>query len=216
VPAQYIVSIIGVETFYGRHTGRYRVVEALTTLAFDYPPRADFFRSELEQYLLLARDAGVDVFEVRGSYAGAIGIPQFMPGSLRRYAVDFDGSGVIDLRSSRTDAIGSVANFLRQHGWQPGERPSYKARLARPEAAALADGSLKPGRTLAELVAAGVELDVAPADAHAPAALIALGSEYRVGLQNFYVITRYNRSSLYASAVCDLADALRRRHSAGK
>ena len=217
VPAQYIVAIIGVETFYGKNTGRHRVVEALTTLAFDHPPRAPFFRSELEHYLLLARDAGVDVVSVRGSYAGAIGIPQFMPGSLRRYAVDFDGSGVIDLRGSRVDAIGSVANFLRQHGWRPGERPAYKARAVREEARALADGSVQPRRPLAELIAAGVELEGEPAQAQAPAALIALGAEFRAGLQNFYVITRYNRSALYAAAVCDLADILAARSQrAGK
>ena len=121
VPAAIIVGIIGVETFYGRISGRWRVVEALATLAFDYPPRSAFFRGELENYLLLARDAGVDVFSVRGSYAGAIGIPQFMPGSLRRYAVDFDGDGRIDLSGNTTDAIGSVANFLKQHGWRAGE-----------------------------------------------------------------------------------------------
>jgi membrane-bound lytic murein transglycosylase B len=217
VPAQYIVAIIGIETFYGKHTGRHRVVEALTTLAFDHPPRAPFFRGELENYLLLAREAGIDVFEVRGSYAGAIGIPQFMPGSLRRYAVDFDGSGAIDLRASRTDAIGSVANFLKQHGWQSGARPAYKARVLREDARALADGTILPRRPLAEILAAGVELDAEPQAAQAPAALLALGSEYRVGLQNFYVITRYNRSTLYAAAVCDLADALAARvQSAGR
>jgi membrane-bound lytic murein transglycosylase B len=217
VAAQYIVAIIGIETFYGKNTGRHRVVDALATLAFDYPPRAAFFRSELEHYLLLARDAGVDVFSVRGSYAGAIGIPQFMPGSLRRYAVDFDGSGAIDLRASRADAIGSVANFLRQHGWRPGERPAYRTRRVPEEARALADGGLQPRRPLAELLAAGVELEGKPSDPHALAALIALGSEFRVGLQNFYVVTRYNRSALYAAAVCDLADLLAgRAQSAGR
>jgi len=121
VPAEIIVAIIGVETSYGRNPGRWRVVEALATLAFDYPPRGTFFRSELEHYLLLARDADVDVFSVRGSYAGAIGIPQFMPSSLRRYAVDFDRDGRIDLSRNNADAIGSVANFLKQHGWRSGQ-----------------------------------------------------------------------------------------------
>ena len=120
VPAQYIVAIIGVETYYGRNAGRWRVLEALTTLAFDYPARSTYFRGELEQYLLLAREQGKDAFSVRGSYAGAIGIPQFMPGSVRRYAVDFDGNGAIDQRRSAVDAIGSVGNFLKVHGWQPG------------------------------------------------------------------------------------------------
>ena len=126
VPAEIIVAIIGVETFYGRNPGRWRVVEALATLAFDYPPRAGFFRGELENYLLLARDSGLDVFSVRGSYAGAIGIPQFMPGSLRRYAVDFDGDGAIDLSRNTADAIGSVANYLKQHGWRTGEAVQRK------------------------------------------------------------------------------------------
>jgi membrane-bound lytic murein transglycosylase B len=121
VSAAIIVAILGVETNYGRHMGRYRVVDALATLAFDYTPRASYFRSELEQYLLLARESRVDVFSLQGSYAGAIGIPQFMPGSVRRYAVDFDGDGAIDLRRSSADAIGSVANFLREHGWKTGE-----------------------------------------------------------------------------------------------
>ena len=126
VPAEIIVAIIGVETNYGRNPGRWRVVEALATLAFDYPPRATFFRTELENYLVLARDSGLDVFSVRGSYAGAIGIPQFMPGSLRRYAVDFDGDGAIDLSRNTADAIGSVANYLKQHGWRTGEAVQRK------------------------------------------------------------------------------------------
>ena len=121
VPEEYIVAIIGVETFYGRHIGRWRVIDALATLAFDYPPRAAFFRRELANYLLYARDAGIDAFSVKGSYAGAIGIPQFMPGSYLKYAVDLDGNGVTDLSASPEDAIGSVANFLKQHGWQSGE-----------------------------------------------------------------------------------------------
>ena len=120
VSAAVIVAIIGIETFSGRNTGRWRVIDALTTLAFDHPPRARFFRGELESYLLLVRDNGHDVLSVRGSYAGAIGIPQFMPSSTRAYAVDFDGDGVIDLRASTVDAIGSVGNFLKQHGWKAG------------------------------------------------------------------------------------------------
>jgi lytic murein transglycosylase B len=131
VPPEYVVAIIGVETFYGRNTGNWRVVDALTTLAFDYPPRAGFFRSELESYLLMAREAGIDVFSVRGSYAGAIGIPQFMPSSARRYAVDFDGNGRIDLQKSRSDAIGSVANFLKVHGWQRDADVLVQARVRR-------------------------------------------------------------------------------------
>jgi membrane-bound lytic murein transglycosylase B len=187
VPPEIIVAIIGVETYYGRNLGRFRVVDALTTLAFDYPPRAAFFRGELEQYLLLARELNLDVFSVRGSYAGAIGIPQFMPGSTRRYAVDFDGDGAIDLRGNPVDAIGSVANFLKQHGWRAGEA----IHLA-------ADGA------------------VTPQQLEGKAELIDLGSERRLGLHNFYVITRYNRSHFYAAAVTDLAAALRSAQSAGR
>ncbi|MGQ0651502.1 MAG: lytic murein transglycosylase B [Betaproteobacteria bacterium] len=179
VPAEIVVAIIGVETYYGRNMGRWRVVDALTTLAFDYPARAAFFRSELEQYLLLARELNLDVFSVRGSYAGAIGIPQFMPGSTRRYAVDFDGDGGIDLRGNPVDAVGSVANFLKEHGWRAGEAIQLPADGAAPEQL---EGKVE---------------------------LIDLGSERRLGLHNFYVLTRYNRSHFYAAAVADLARALR-------
>ena len=214
VPARYIVAIIGVETYYGRRMGKYRVIDALSTLAFDYPPRARFFRSELEQYLLMVREEGLDVFSVRGSYAGAIGIPQFMPTSLRRYAVDFNGDGRIDLTRSAADAVGSVANFLKEHGWQAGEPVLYRAKPSPEALARYLDGSVEPKTPLAELLATGLELDPAPSAPEALGALVALGAEYRVGLQNFYVITRYNRSALYAAAVSDLADALAQ--SAGK
>jgi len=214
VPPEIIVAIIGVETRYGRNTGRWRVVDALTTLAFDYPPRASFFRNELEHYLLLARDNGFDVFEVRGSYAGAIGIPQFMPGSARAYAVDFDGDGTIDLRNSAIDAIGSVANFLRQHGWRRGAPVQIRARTSG-EAWRSYVGGFEPKHSLAELVEAGVKPAASP---DVRVALIDLGPERRLGLQNFYVLTRYNRSALYAAAVADLAAELRRNQaqSAGK
>jgi membrane-bound lytic murein transglycosylase B len=215
VGQEYVLAIIGVETFYGRNMGRYRVVDALSTLAFDYPPRAAYFRSELEQYLLLARDLGFDVFSVRGSYAGAIGIPQFMPGSQRRYAVDFDRDGSIDLRKNPADAIGSVANFLKQHGWRPGQAVMFPAR---PEGEAwrpYADGGLEPRAPLADLRRAGVRFDAPAALDASPGALVELAtpdkpSEYRVGLQNFYVLTRYNRSALYATAVAELAAALKK------
>jgi membrane-bound lytic murein transglycosylase B len=185
VPAEIIVAIIGVETFYGRQSGRWRVIEALATLAFDYPPRAPFFRGELENYLLLARDSGLDVFAVRGSYAGAIGIPQFMPGSLRRYAVDFDGDGAIDLTRNYADAIGSVANYLKVHGWKSGQP---------------------------------VQIKPAPEGEAAEGRVIDLGTEKRQGLPNFLVIMRYNRSPLYAAAVADLSEELKRNRgqSAGK
>ncbi len=214
VPEEIIVAIIGVETLYGRQMGTWRVIDALATLAFDYPPRADFFRGELEQYLLYAREQGVDVFSVKGSYAGAIGIPQFMPGSYRRFAVDFDGDGGIDLRGSPADAIGSVANFLARHGWRRGERVLLPARLAggASEARALIDAGLEPSAALGDLRRYGVETRTdLPLDT--PVALIELESEdappeYRLGLRNFYALTRYNRSALYASAVFDLAQEI--------
>ena len=208
VSAAIIVAIVGVETNYGRNMGRYRVIDALATLAFEYPPRAQFFRAELEQYLLLTRESKLDVFEARGSYAGAIGLPQFMPRSVRRYGVDFDGDGAIDLRRSSADAVGSIANFLKSHGWQSGEPVAFRADVPPGIAAVLADGSVQPRLRLGDLLNAGVSLSGEPPSREALGALIALGDEYRVGLQNFYVITRYNRSAYYASAVADLAEAL--------
>ena len=213
VPEEIIVAIIGVETGYGRQMGSWRVIDALSTLAFDYPPRADFFRSELEQYLLFAREHGVDVFSVRGSYAGAIGIPQFMPGSYRRYAVDFDGDGAADLRASAADAIGSVANFLAHHGWRRGERVQLPARVTGAAHRALLEAGIEPRTGLDELKRYGVETRTGLA-VDTPVALIELESagapsEYRLGLRNFYVLTRYNRSVLYASAVYDLAQEIK-------
>ena len=220
VAPEYVVAIIGVETFYGRNTGNWRVVDALTTLAFDYPPRARFFRSELESYLLMAREAGLDVFSVRGSYAGAIGIPQFMPSSARRYAVDFDGNGTIDLQRSRADAIGSVANFLKVHGWERDADVAVEARVPGDAWRAFADGRFEPKHTLTELRQAGIEFD-SPQPAGASGTVVELAnadrpSEFRVGLRNFYVITRYNRSALYAAAVTDLASELRKGYDLGK
>jgi membrane-bound lytic murein transglycosylase B len=220
VAPQFIVAIIGVETYYGRHPGRYRVLDALTTLAFDYPARASFFRSELEQYLLFVRDNGLDVFSVKGSYAGAIGIPQFMPGSSRRYAVDFDGDGHVDLRASPADAIGSIANFLRRHGWRPGEPAQVRVKATGTAWRAFADGNVAPAHPIAELQKSGLEPEPGP-DAATRAAVVDLEGDVRLGLQNFYVITRYNRSALYAGAVADLAQALvearaAERQSAGK
>ena len=211
VPAQTIVAIIGVETNYGRHMGRYRVIDALSTLAFDYPPRASFFRRELEQYLLLAREEGLDVFATRGSYAGAIGMAQFMPGSLRAYAVDFNGDGRIDLSGSAADAVGSVANFLKQHGWQAGEPVLLKAKPSPDVLARYMDGSFEPRHRIEELIAAGLEVDPPLPSPGMLGTLVPLGAEYRVGLRNFYVITRYNRSALYAGAVNDLGEALAER-----
>ena len=223
VPPEYVLAILGIETYYGRNQGRWRVIEALSTLAFDYPPRADYFRSELENYLLLARERKLDPFALRGSYAGAIGIPQFMPSSTRRYAVDFDGDGSVDLLRNPGDAIGSVANFLREHGWQPGGEVMLPARPAGEAWRPYADGSVEPKFPLADLRRAGVIFDDSRHEGGTLAALIELEtpeqpSVYFVGLRNFYVITRYNRSAFYASAVAELAQALRGKASqeAGK
>jgi membrane-bound lytic murein transglycosylase B len=220
VAPEYVVAIIGVETFYGRNTGNWRVVDALTTLAFDYPPRAGFFRSELENYLLMAREAGIDVFSVRGSYAGAIGIPQFMPSSARRYAVDFDGNGTIDLQKSRADAIGSVANFLKAHGWERDADVAVQARVPDEGWRAFASGRFEPKHSLNEMRQAGIEFN-SPQPAGASGTVVELPnaerpSEFRVALRNFYVITRYNRSALYAAAVADLALELKKGYDLGR
>ncbi len=214
VPQEIIVAIIGVETVYGRNTGDFRVMDALTTLAFDYPRRAPFFREELEQFLLLSRDNEVDPLLWRGSYAGAIGLPQFMPGSIRRHAIDFDGDGRVDLRASPSDAVGSVARFLSNHGWRPGE-PTHFQALVDDEARArpAVDAGVPPKLTLTELAALGVTSPQA-----IPAAdLLSLidlpdgdkPTQFVLGTNNFWVITRYNRSYFYAMSVIDLARALR-------
>ncbi len=213
VPEEIIVAIIGVETVYGRNTGNYRVIDALTTLAFDYPPRAEFFRNELENFLLYARDAGIDTLGLKGSYAGAIGIPQFMPGSYRRYAVDLDGDGKQDLSGSFADAIGSVANFLQAHGWETGQPVAFAAAVQGENYRNLIDAGIKPTYRYGDLADFGVS---APGEtqADAPCALIELAtpdeaSQYLAGFTNFYVLTRYNRSSLYAAAVLELAQAVK-------
>lgn len=213
VPAEVIVSIIGVETEYGQNTGKFKVMEALASLTFNYPPRADFFRSELEHFLLLSRENRVNPLSISGSYAGAIGIPQFMPSSQRRFAVDFDKDGRVDLRGSTTDAIGSVAHFLLEHGWQNGAPVAVVAGMDGDPAPLLAAG-IKPARPLRALSDAGLSSQAETRDLDRPAALIDLvtpgkATEYWVGFDNFYVITRYNRSSFYAMAVWQLASALR-------
>ena len=213
VPEEIIVAIIGVETVYGRNTGSYRVIDALATLAFDYPPRAAFFRGELENYLLYAREAGIDTLAVKGSYAGAIGIPQFMPGSYLRYAVDLDGDGKPDLSNSYADAIGSVANFLKAHGWETGQGIAYPAQVQGEDYRRLIDAGIKPAYRCAELARFGVSAE-AESGADALCALIELAtpdaaSEYLAALTNFYVLTRYNRSSMYAAAVLQLAQAVK-------
>jgi membrane-bound lytic murein transglycosylase B len=211
VPAQMIVAIIGVETFYGRNTGSYRVMDALSTLCFDYPPRAQFFCQQLREYLMLVREQQVDALSLKGSYAGAMGLPQFMPGSFRAYAVDFDGDGHINIWSDPTDAIGSVASYFKAHGWQPSAPVVTRARVT----GSRADEGLSPGldasTTMTELNKLGWSSSE-PVDASTPLTSFRLegadGPEYWLGQPNFYTITRYNRSAMYAMAVYQLSQKL--------
>ena len=206
VPAEIITAIIGVETYYGKSTGRTQVFDSLVTLGFDYPPRSQFFLSELEQYLLLAREVGFDVRAIRGSYAGAMGMPQFISSSYRHYAVDFDGDGKRDLLNNTVDAIGSVANYFREHGWQPGEEVVVPARVN--GQIEETRNKLKPHTTISDLSRIGV-FPQARLDDDPKATVITFkgkeGKEYWLGLDNFYVITRYNRSAMYAMAVYQLS-----------
>ncbi|MER2538437.1 MAG: lytic murein transglycosylase B [Azonexus sp.] len=213
VPEEMIVAIIGVETVYGRNTGSFSVMEALATLAFNYPRRADFFREELEQFFLLARENNMEATSIKGSFAGAIGIPQFMPGSQRRYAVDFDGDQRVDLSNSIEDAIGSVARFLEQHGWQAGQPVAVPAQVNGEPDRALIEAGIRPSLKATDLAQRGVTGNV---DSEATLTLIDLVSpgratEYWLGYENFYVITRYNRSSFYAMSVFQLAEEIRKR-----
>ena len=211
VPASIILGIVGVETFYGELTGRYRVIDALSTLAFDYPPRSAFFRGELEQFLLMAREESLDPLAPLGSYAGAMGIPQFMPTSFRSFAVDGGGDGRRDLWADWPDVFASVANYLTVHGWRSGEPISTVADISGADVAGLAAGTLALSETVGSLRRRGIRFETG-LPPESPAMLIALGGafggEYRVGFANFYAITRYNHSALYASAVNDLAEAI--------
>ena len=213
IPIEIIVAVIGVETNYGRNKGSFRVMDALSTLAFDYPPRARFFRSELRELLLLAREENKDPLELIGSYAGAMGYGQFIPSSFRAYAIDFDGDGTRDIWSSQTDAIGSVANYFSRHGWD-GESPiAVPVTVTDERADQLANQGLKPKRSIAELRKAGMEHVSLPDQTLG--ALFRLegrdGWEYWLGLHDFYVVTRYNHSHMYALAVVQLSEAVRSR-----
>lgn len=211
VAPEYIVGILGCETAYGTIVGRDRVLDALATLAFDYPPRADFFRKELEQFILLVREEKIDPLTVLGSYTGAMGAAQFMPSNYRKYAVDADGDGHRDLWKSWDDAIASIANYLREYGWETGAPVIAAARLAPDPSFQFDPTNLELNETLESLNANGVQVDV-PALASTPVLLISAeqqdGPSYRVGFKNFQVITRYNRSARYAMAVNDLAEAI--------
>jgi len=218
VPENIIVGIIGVETVFGRNIGTYRVIDALATLAFDYPKRSAYFRGELEHYLVFARDQKINPLRVKGSYAGAIGIPQFMPGSYRRFAVDFDGDGQINLATSPADAIGSIGNFLKSHGWVQGQPVAFGAEVTGDGWRKLAGSGIVPATRVSDLQSYGVKV-AADLPGDTLCALIELetpgqGSDVRVTLQNFFVLTRYNRSNLYAAAVLDLAAEVARARSA--
>jgi len=207
VPAEYIVAIIGVETYYGKHAGNYPVLDALTTLGFDYPPRAKFFRKQLKQYLVMTREEKLDARSLTGSYAGAMGMPQFIPSSFRAYAVDFDGNGVRDFWNSSADPIGSVANYFKRHGWKKDE-PVVSPAVVANGAKKLGGKKMKPHKSIAEYKKVGVKPKARFSDG-AKATLLKFdgkkGEEYWLGLQNFYVITRYNHSPLYAMAVFQLS-----------
>ena len=220
VPAQVVAAIIGVETVYGRMTGNFRVMDALATLAFDYPRRREFFRAELKELLLLAREQKRSPLDFMGSFAGAMGWPQFMPGSYRKWAVDFDNDQRIDLWNSPADIVGSVASFLAGHGWQRGEPVMLPIATPSAEIIASIDGGLSPRKPLREFLAAGVTITARDVDVVLPADDASVGiisldnadgqNEYWLTFENFYVITRYNRSRMYASSVWSLAYALKK------
>ncbi len=239
VPPEIIVGIIGVETIYGKYMGNFRALDALTTLTFDYPntpnmpntpnraERMATFRKNLEDLLVWTRDSQIDPTTVLGSYTGAIGIPQFLPSSIVQYAVDFDGNSRIDLRTSQADAIGSVADYLKQNGWEPGRPVVW--RIASDEgsqgiAQAAADSQPEPHWSLAQLTKAGMLLDQSglniAAEAGTPLTVVDLptpgmATQYTLGLKNFYALTCYNRSFFYALAVYQLGEAVKARMMAG-
>lgn len=218
VPAEVIAAIIGVETFYGGNTGSYRVLEALATLAFDYPPRSRFFKKEMGEFLLLSEDESWNTLELRGSYAGAMGVPQFIASSYREYAVDFDKDGARDLFGSYADIIGSVANYLSRHGWQAGDPIAAQWQPengVNSQMRALVRESLKPAvdaDTVEALGFTSLTLHKATSSGELVSVMTMAteaDDELWVGYRNFYVITRYNHSRLYAMAVFQLAEAIR-------
>ena len=220
VPAEVVVGIIGVETFYGRIMGNFRVLDVLATLAFDFPAgrsdRSDYFRDELEAFLLLARREAVVPVAVKGSFAGAMGLPQFMPSSVNRFAIDFDGDGHVDLQRSAADAIGSVARFLAEHGWQPGMPTRYTVTppADRVERARLLVPDIVPSFSAAGMETAGAALSEDGRRHAGPLALVKVDNgnaepSFYAGTENFFALTRYNRSSYYALAVIELGAAVR-------
>lgn len=216
VSAAVITAIIGVETSYGANRGNWAVVDALSTLSFEYPRRADFFSNELQKFLTIAYNMNRDPFSFKGSYAGAMGYPQFMPSSYMAYAVDFDGDGIKDLWNNPVDAIGSVANYLAKHGWKRGEQLASEVRIQNPKAvdSYFQRGPVRPPKTsLATLKQLGVQTSIQTTN---PVTLMQFevspgNNEYWIGFYNFYVITRYNHSNMYALAVSQLANAINER-----
>jgi membrane-bound lytic murein transglycosylase B len=211
VPAAIIVAIIGVETLYGQNTGNHRVIDALSTLAFAYPPRSQFFLGELENFLLLCRDEHINPLEPTGSYAGAMGIPQFMPSSFRSYAVDFDHDNRRDIWHNNNDVIASIANYFSRHQWQPGQAIAFPVKAKGEKYKAILKPDLKPDLTIAELQSFDVDIS-ASLPINSKIKLLAFEQEQNkelwAALDNFYVITRYNHSPLYAMAVYQLSQAI--------
>lgn len=216
VPPEYVLAILGVETRFGRVTGRWRVIDALATLAFDYPPRAAFFRRELGEFLLLAREEGRNPLTLTGSYAGAMGYGQFIPSSYRHYAVDFDGDGLRDIWGNPRDAVGSIANYFNVHGWERGGLVALPVEGEGEALESLANGSLDLTHTVAELERLGVTATGLPGDTRATLYRMEYedGGRYWLGFNNFHVITRYNRSRLYALAVHELSQVILQRQRA--
>jgi membrane-bound lytic murein transglycosylase B len=219
IPPEYLVAIMGVETKYGRVTGHYRVLDALMTLSFDYPPRSDYFRGELEQFLLLYSEEHIDPLKVTGSYAGAMGVPQFMPSSYRLFAIDADADGKRDLWNDWDDILASIANYFVEHGWEAGGPVLAETKLDPEPKFQIDTRNLDLNETVDSLNAQGVEI-LADQTGATPVVLVSAeqqdGPAYRVGFKNFYVITRYNRSARYAMAVHDLAAAIIQRVNSGQ
>ncbi|QMU61637.1 MAG: lytic murein transglycosylase B [Gammaproteobacteria bacterium] len=213
VPPEIVVAIIGVETFYGRYKGKYPVLDSLVTLGFDYPPRQKFFRSELEHFLLLAQEEKLDPLAIKGSYAGAMGKSQFISSSYRHYAVDFDENGTRDLWGSNEDVIGSVANYFKRHGWKADEVVTVPAKVQGKRFKALLEKGLKPVASVSELPQYNVTSEY-NADTKRAVALLEFknnnSEEYWLGFNNFYVITRYNHSHMYAMAVYQLSQQIKK------
>ncbi len=211
VPVEIIAAIIGVESYYGRYTGKFTVFDSLTTLGFDDPRRSAFFKSELKHFLLLSKEEDISIDDMTGSYAGAMGLPQFISSSYRHYAIDFDGDGKRDLWNSIDDVIGSVANYFSEHNWQPGADIVHRVTV-KDKSIVRKKNTLKPYVTVKELRQQGVKIN-AQVDDEEMATLLKFagkkGDEYWIGLKNFYVITRYNHSALYAMAVIQLSEKLK-------